>query len=64
MKKLRSVRLSVLAASLLTLAVAACNETWEGAKEDTRENVKTSEGLEKPARIFKSARNNVASCRR
>jgi predicted small secreted protein len=48
MKKLRSVRLSVLAASLLTLAVAACNETWEGAKEDTRENVKTTgEGLEK-----------------
>jgi predicted small secreted protein len=48
MQKLRSVRLSVLAASLLALGVAACGNTWEGAKEDTRENVKTTgEGLEK-----------------
>jgi predicted small secreted protein len=48
MQKLRSVRLSVLVATLLALGLAACSKTWEGAKEDTRENVKTTgQGLEK-----------------
>ncbi|MGZ9159485.1 MAG: hypothetical protein ACXW36_11570, partial [Nitrospira sp.] len=48
MQKLKSVRLSVLAAFLLALGVTACGETWRGAKEDTRENVKTTgEGVEK-----------------
>jgi hypothetical protein len=48
MQMLRSIRLSVLAASLMVLGLAACSETWKGAKEDTRENVKTTgEGLEK-----------------
>ena len=48
MQNLKSARLSVLVASLLTLSVAACSNTWEGAKEDTRENVKTTgQGMEK-----------------
>ena len=43
----RYVRLAVLAASLLAFG-AACSETWQGAKEDTKENVKsTGQGLEK-----------------
>lgn len=47
MQNLKSVRLSVLA-GLLTLGIAACSNTWEGAKEDTRENVKTTgQGMEK-----------------
>lgn len=38
----------VLALSLLALGSAACSETWEGAKEDTKENVEqTGKGLEK-----------------
>lgn len=48
MQNLKSVRLSVLVACLLTLGVAACSNTWRGAKEDTQENVKTTgQGLEK-----------------
>ena len=44
----RSIRSLVLAVSLLTVGLAACSETWEGAKEDTRENVKaTGQGIEK-----------------
>lgn len=41
------MRLAIIAISLLTLGAAACSETWEGAKEDTRDNVKaTGEGIE------------------
>jgi hypothetical protein len=48
MQNLKTLRLSVLVACLLTLGAAACSNTWEGAKEDTRENVKTTgQGLEK-----------------
>ena len=56
MKKLRSVRLSVLAASLLTLAVMAMQRDLGRGKRDTRENVKTTgEGLEnRLVRAFKS----------
>jgi hypothetical protein len=42
------MRLAVVVALLLTVGAAACSETWEGAKEDTKENVKTTgEGIEK-----------------
>lgn len=48
MQLVRSTLLPVLAAFLLSLGVAACGETWRGAKEDTRENVEdTGQGLEK-----------------
>ena len=48
MQMLKSTRLPVLAAFLLALGLAACSETWQGAKEDTRENVKTTgQGMEK-----------------
>ena len=41
-------RLAIIAISLLSLGAVACSETWEGAKEDTRDNVKsTGKGLEK-----------------
>lgn len=41
------VRLAVLAATVLAFS-AACGDTWSGAKEDTKENVKsTGQGLEK-----------------
>ena len=44
----RSIRSVVLAVSLLPLGLAACSGTWEGAKQDTRENVKaTGQGIEK-----------------
>jgi hypothetical protein len=48
MHLVKSTLIPVLAALLLSLGVAACSETWEGAKQDTRENVKdTGQGLEK-----------------
>jgi predicted small secreted protein len=48
MQMLRSTCLSVLAASLMAMSLAACSETWRGAKEDTRENVETTgQGIEK-----------------
>lgn len=48
MQMLKNTRLPVLAAFLLALGLAACSETWRGAKEDTRENVETTgQGLEK-----------------
>jgi len=32
----------------LVIGVSACSNTWEGAKEDTKENVEaTGEGIEK-----------------
>ncbi len=48
MQMLKSTRFTVLAAFLMALGLAACGETWRGAKEDTRENVKTTgQGMEK-----------------
>ena len=42
------VRLAVVAGLLLAFGVASCSQTWEGVKEDTKENVKaTGEGIEK-----------------
>jgi hypothetical protein len=42
------MRLAICGVSLLALGAAACSETWEGAKEDTKENVKTTgQGIEK-----------------
>ena len=47
-------RLAVLAVSLLALATAACSETWEGAKEDTKQNVETTgQGIEKAGENIK-----------
>jgi predicted small secreted protein len=44
----KQVRLAIVGVSLLALGAAACSETWEGAKEDTKENVKTTgQGVEK-----------------
>jgi hypothetical protein len=50
----RVVRSSVLAALLLSAGLCACSETWKGLKEDTRENVQTTEqGLEKAGENIK-----------
>ena len=42
MRTFGCLRLSVLVASLLALGPGACSRTWEGLKEDTRENLKTN----------------------
>ena len=48
MHTFRCVRLSVLMASLLALGLGACSRTWEGLKEDTGENLRTTgQALEK-----------------
>lgn len=45
---LNRVRLAVVASLLLTFGAASCSDTWEGVKQDTKENVKTTgEGIEK-----------------
>ena len=50
----KRMRLAVLAGSLLALGAAACSETWEGAKQDTKENVETTgEGIEKAGENIK-----------
>lgn len=37
-----------VSAALLALAVGACSDTWHGAKEDTRDNVKaTGQAIER-----------------
>ena len=42
------MRLAVVAGLLLAFGAASCSETWEGVKEDTKENVKTTgEGIQK-----------------
>lgn len=44
---LRQMSLVMLAAAL-ALGVAACGDTWRGAKKDTRDNVEaTGRGVEK-----------------
>lgn len=45
--KVRQATIAMLAA-VLAVSVAACGDTWRGAKKDTRDNVKaTGEGVEK-----------------
>lgn len=45
--ELRRLTMAMLAA-ILAVGVAACGDTWQGAKKDTRDNVKaTGEGVEK-----------------
>jgi predicted small secreted protein len=42
-----STRLAIPMLAMLAIGAAACSETWEGAKQDTRENVQTTgQGLE------------------
>ncbi len=54
MHTFRCVRLSVLVASLLVLGLGACSRTWEGLKEDTGENLRTTgQSLEKAGEDIK-----------
>ncbi|MBK8174076.1 MAG: hypothetical protein IPK66_01850 [Rhodospirillales bacterium] len=51
---LRMLRLPVLAFSLLSFGLMACSETWEGVKEDTKDNVETTgQGIEKAGENIK-----------
>jgi predicted small secreted protein len=47
-KALKMWRLALVAPVLVAFSVAACGDTWRGAKEDTKENVQTTgQGIEK-----------------
>jgi predicted small secreted protein len=53
-KALKTCRLALVAPVLVAFGVAACSDTWEGMKEDTRENVQTTgEGIEKAGENIK-----------
>lgn len=40
----------------MSLAIAACGDTWEGAKKDTRDNVKaTGKGIENAGEAIKKS---------
>ncbi len=55
---MRAIRRLVIAVSSIGLAfgLAACGSTWEGMKEDTKDNVEaTGEGIEKTGEKIKES---------
>ncbi len=47
MRTSNRLRLSLIGACALSFVAAACSDTWQGVKEDTRDNVKsTGQGIE------------------